>query len=80
MKSEWYNFSESLGYLTIVASRLFMSYTNRQITKLGLDLTAEQWGILRMLLNEDGLTQETLLRMSRYEKSTLSRLLDGMEK
>lgn len=40
----------------------------------------EQWGILRMLLNEDGRTQDSLLPLTRYEKSTLSRVLEGLEK
>lgn len=80
MNTQWYNFPNSLGYLTIVTGRLFMSTLSRQLTRRGLDLTAEQWGVLRLLLNEDGQTQEALLRATRYEKSTLSRLLDGMEK
>ena len=80
MKNEWYDLSESLGYLTIVTGRLFISAMGRGFAEAGLDCSPEQWSVLRMLLNEDGLSQEALLGLTRYEKSTLSRVLDGMEK
>ncbi|MCC8194505.1 MAG: MarR family transcriptional regulator [Deltaproteobacteria bacterium] len=80
MKTEWFEFSDSLGYLTLVTSRLFISVLGRKLGDAGLDFGPEQWAVLRMLLNEDGLSQEELLRLTRYEKSTLSRVLDGMEK
>ena len=80
MDANKYDFSYSLGYLTIVSSRLFAALTNRDLARLGLDLTAEQWALLRLLLNEDGMTQDAILGITRYEKSSLSRLLDGMEK
>lgn len=72
--------SYSLGYLTVVTGRLFVNTFGRKIAAAGLEVTMEQWGILRMLLNEDGRTQESLLPVTRYEKSTLSRVLEGMEK
>ena len=80
MENEWYEFSDSLGYLTIATGRLFISAIGRKFAEAGLDVGPEQWSILRMLLNEDGLSQEELLRLTRYEKSTLSRVLEGMER
>jgi len=72
--------SYSLGYLTVVTGRLFANTFGRRIAAAGLEVTMEQWGILRMLLNEDGRTQDSLLPLTRYEKSTLSRVLEGLEK
>lgn len=79
MKNEFYQFPESLGYLTIVTGRLFSAFTNRELASMRLDLTAEQWALLRLLLNEDGKSQDELLHRTRCEKSSLSRLLEGME-
>jgi DNA-binding MarR family transcriptional regulator len=47
---------------------------------LGLDLTGEQWGVLVKLWNNGDLAQEEILRQSCIEKSTLTRILDRMEK
>ena len=80
MNATPYNFQYSLGYLAVVSARLFAANTNRQLAAAGLELTAEQWAMLQILLNEDGRSQEELLGFTRYEKSSLSRLLDGLEK
>ena len=80
MSTNWYDFSSSLGYLTVTSARLFAAATNRALAEAGVGLTAEQWAMLQTLVNEDGRTQDELLRFTRYEKSSLSRLLDGMER
>ena len=80
MKAPKVEFSYSLGYLTVVTGRMFASTFGRKIAEAGLDVTMEQWSILRILLNEDGCTQESILRLTYYEKSTLSRILEGLER
>ena len=80
MKTQKLDFTYSLGYLTVVTGRIFSGTFGRRIADAGLDATMEQWSILRVLLNEDGCTQDVILGISRYEKSTLSRILEGLEK
>ncbi|MDR3073521.1 MAG: MarR family transcriptional regulator [Deltaproteobacteria bacterium] len=80
MREPSFDFSYSLGYLTTVSARLFSATLNRRLADAGLDLTSEQWAMLRVLLNEDGRNQEALLKITRHEKSSLSRILGGMEK
>ena len=70
----------SLGYLTGVVHRTLSSRLNRLFAEAGLDLTAEQWGALAMLWTQDGLTQQDLASGLRLEKSSVSRLVDGLER
>ena len=79
MDAPYYDFFNSLGYLTGKTHRLLAARLNRALAGAGLDITAEQWGVLGQLWNEDGLTQEAICRAMQLEKSSLSRLLDGME-
>ena len=80
MNTTWYNYSDSLGYLTVVTSRLFTALLTRQLVKAGCEVTPEQWALLRALLNKDGQSQDEMIHLTRYEKSSLSRLLDGLER
>ena len=71
---------ESLGFLTVAVSRLLHVRLNKEFRLAGLDVTPEQWGVLLHLWNTQGLTQEDLAASLCVEKSSLSRLLDGMER
>lgn len=79
MNAPYYDFFNSLGYLTGKTHRLLAARFNRALVEAGFDITAEQWAVLGHLWNEDGLTQEEICRMMQLEKSSLSRILDGME-
>lgn len=46
----------------------------------GIDMTAEQWGALIVLLNCESMTQGQLGEMLHLEKSSVSRLTNGLEK
>lgn len=71
---------ESLGFLTVAVSRLLHVRLNKEFRLAGLDVTPEQWGVLLHLWNTQGLTQEDLAASLCVEKSSVSRLLDGMER
>ena len=45
-----------------------------------IDMTAEQWGALIILLNGGAMTQGQLGERLYLEKSSVSRLLDGLER
>lgn len=75
-----YNHNDSLGYLTGLASRLFNQLLATRYKQAGIDMTAEQWGAIILLLNEQGMSQSEMARRLCLEKSSLSRLVDGLER
>lgn len=46
----------------------------------GIDMTPEQWGAIIILLNDGSMTQGQLGERLHLEKSSVSRLIDGLEK
>ncbi|MAS24239.1 MAG: MarR family transcriptional regulator [Oceanospirillaceae bacterium] len=75
-----YDHNHSLGYLTGLASRLFNNLIARRFREAGIDLTAEQWGVVMLLSKGEATTQKQLSEQLYLEKSSVSRLLDGLEK
>lgn len=75
-----YDHNQSLGYLTGVVSRQLNNQLARQLHEAGIDMTAEQWGAIIILLNDGGMTQGQLGERLHLEKSTVSRLINGLEK
>ena len=75
-----YDHSKSLGYLAGLASRLLSNLLGRRFQEAGIEMTAEQWGAIVFLLNGDAMTQGQLGERLYLEKSSVSRLLDGLER
>lgn len=75
-----YNHNQSLGHLTGLASRLFNKLLSQRLQQAGIDMTAEQWGVILVLLNSDALTQGQIGEQLYLEKSSISRSIDGLEK
>lgn len=75
-----YQHNQSLGYITGLASRLFNNLLAARFQQAGIDMTPEQWGAIILLLNEDAMTQGELGKRLWLEKSSVSRLADGLEK
>jgi Transcriptional regulators len=80
MKPLFYNLDRSLGYLTVSTNRLMSAYFRKRLSDAGLEITAEQWGVLCQLWNEGGGSQDGLATRLCLEKSSLSRVLDTMER
>jgi DNA-binding MarR family transcriptional regulator len=75
-----YDHKTSLGYLTGLANRQ-LSYTlAARFQAAGINMTAEQWGVILLLLNGDAQTQGQIGRQLLLEKSSTSRLLNGLER
>ena len=72
--------NKSLGHLAGLASRLLSNTLGRRFKEAGIDMTSEQWGALLVLLNDDVMTQSQLAKKLCLEKSSVSRLVDGLEK
>ena len=80
MTCPFYDVDNALGFLTITASRLMSGYFRKQLTEAGFDLTAEQWGVLAQIWNKGSLSQDALAGRLCVDKSSLSRVLDVMER
>lgn len=74
-----YDHHQSLGYLTGVASRLLNNMLATRLKAAGIDMTSEQWGAIIVLLNDGAMTQGQLGERLHLEKSSVSRLTDGLE-
>ena len=75
-----YDHNQSLGYLTGVSSRLFSNILAMRFREAGIDMTAEQWGAIIVLLNGEAMNQAQLGELLYLEKSSVSRLTDGLER
>lgn len=75
-----FDHKKSLGYLTGLANRLLSKTLASRFQAAGIDMTAEQWGAILVMLNSDAVTQGQIAEQLCLEKSSVSRLLDGLER
>ncbi|MGY0615574.1 MarR family winged helix-turn-helix transcriptional regulator [Vibrio sp. FJH11] len=75
-----YSHQQSLGHLTGLASRLFNRLLTMRFKQAGIDMTAEQWGVILVLRNSEAMTQSQISDLLYLEKSSVSRSIDGLEK
>lgn len=75
----FYDRKKSLGYLTGLASRLLSQTLGKRFQEAGIDMTAEQWGTLLILLDGDAMTQGQVGQKMCLEKSSMSRLANRLE-
>lgn len=72
--------NETLLCLTAWASRAMIADLNRRLHETGLRVTMEQWRALCHLGDREGLTQNELAALLLQEKTSVSRLLTGMQR
>jgi MarR family multiple antibiotic resistance transcriptional regulator len=75
-----YDHNKSMGYWAGLASRLLSNTLGKRFQEAGIKMTAEQWGAIILLLNDDAMTQGQLGERLYLEKSSVSRLVDGLER
>lgn len=75
-----YDRNKSLGHLAGLTSRLLSHALAMRFQQADIDMTAEQWGAILVLLDGDAITQKQLGEQLYLEKSSVSRLLDGLER
>ena len=75
-----YDRNKSLGHLSGLTSRLLSHALATRFQAADIDMTAEQWGAILVLLNNDAITQKQLGEQLYLEKSSVSRLLNGLER
>ena len=75
-----YDHNKSLGYLSGLVSRLLNNLLGKRLHEAGIELTAEQWGTIILLLNNDAMTQGQIGERLYLEKSSVSRLVAGLKR
>ncbi len=80
MKRDPRNLEESLGYLIGRAGRAMANRLNHHFENAGYDVTCEQWAILNSLWKKNGQTQKELAGCTCKDKTSITRLVDGMER
>ncbi len=75
-----YNFNESIGFIIVKAGRLIENKLKADFEKEKIDVTPQQWSVLTHLWNEDGISQQNLADAFSKDKTSMTRLLNNMEK
>ncbi len=71
---------DSFGYLLGRAARTLGAHINRRFDAIGIEITCEQWSILISLWQKDGQTQQELASQTCKDKTSMTRLIDTMER
>jgi DNA-binding MarR family transcriptional regulator len=74
------NLENSLGYILGRTSRAMANRFNQNLEKFGYDVTCEQFAVLDSLFKKDGQTQKELAKCTCKDKTSITRLIDGMWK
>ena len=75
-----YKFEDSLGYVMGRAARSMGMRLNHNFTQAGHNVTCEQWGVLVNLWRRNGQSQQELAGTTCKDKTSMTRLIDGLEK
>ena len=75
-----YNFNDSFGFIIVKAGRLIENRLRVNFEIENLDITPQQWSVLTFLWNEDGISQQRLADAFSKDKTSMTRLLNNMEK
>ncbi len=71
---------ESLGYAMGRATRALGALVNHNFAAAGYDVTCEQWSVIVNLGKKNGLSQQELAGLTCKDKTSMTRLIDNMEK
>ena len=74
------NNDDSIGTIIGRTLRIFRNSLQRNFEEAGFNLTLEQWLILILLKLHDGRTQHELCLAAHKDKTTMTRLIDSLEK
>lgn len=80
MQDSTYDPEQFIGYLLASTRRQMVAHLNRNLLAEGSGVTFEQWTVLMRLWKRDGLSQQELANCCDRDKTTMTRLLDNLEK
>ncbi|NQU88665.1 MAG: winged helix-turn-helix transcriptional regulator [Mariniphaga sp.] len=69
-----------ISYLVYQTERAIHHSINLSFQKAGIPLLIEQWPVLTEIFNENGLTQQELANKTKKDKTTLTRIINTLEK
>lgn len=75
-----YNFNDSIGFIIVKAGRLIENRLRLNFEKANIKITPQQWSVLTHLWNTDGISQQNLADAFSKDKTSMTRLLNNMEK
>ncbi len=75
-----YEREQSFGYQLARANRTLVNRINRAFVQAGHELTIEQWGLMKDISLNDGLPQAHLVDCACKDKTSVTRLLEGLER
>ena len=75
-----YNFNDSFGFIVVKTGRLIENRLKTNFEKEKISVTPQQWSVLTVLWNEDGISQQVLADSFAKDKTSMTRLLNNMEK
>ena len=75
-----YNFNDSFGFIVVKTGRLIENRLKLNFEKEKIEITPQQWAVLTYLWNEDGISQQKLADSFSKDKTSMTRLLNNMEK
>lgn len=80
MNDDYTPIQESLGFIIYRTALALKAGLQRCFKENGYGVTAEQWGIIRHLGEEDGLSQREIGEKASKDKPNITRILDALEK
>lgn len=69
---------ESMGFILNVTTRKFLQLLSLKFSSY--DITTEQWSLLNLLEDHNGISQKDLARLSEKDPANVTRILDQLEK
>lgn len=75
-----YNFNDSFGFIVVKTGRLIENRLRINFERENIEITPQQWSVLTYLWNEDGISQQKLANAFSKDKTSMTRLLNNMEK
>lgn len=72
-----FNVKDTLGYIVNKSGTKLFNYLLRLLSKY--EITPEQWGLLNLLWEKDGINQKELAELMFKDKTNLTRLIDKLE-
>jgi DNA-binding MarR family transcriptional regulator len=75
-----YSIEKSTGFIIYRTALAMRSILQRALKEQGFDITPEQYGILSLLREEEGLSQKEIGKILFKDKPNISRMLDALER
>ena len=75
-----YTVEKSIGFIIYRTALAMKAALQRTLKERGLDITPEQYGILHVLREEEGLSQKEIGNILFKDKPNVSRMLDALER